>query len=319
MVILMKYGNIFIILLLICLFTMGAVNATNETTDIQTDEVTSDTSINNNDVDSIEKTITKTDESINDIKTSQDSNIDYSSNQDDLPISDVYTIVTDNVDAHWDTEIDLFADVFAENKTVNGGKVYFQIDGKPILDKNGAIVYSSVQNNLTHQKYYVPATLALEDHNITAIYLSTENTRAIDTKTFTITDDHPSANDYDRYEPDTIYDPAVISYTLPSNTKNNDGVTSTVTHKIIHNNNIISQSNSITLKILNKIFGREFLNGQLLVYIDGELVYNGTTTDDLSSIIFEIIEKFIGEHEIKVEFTDSNNKTDTCTENITIE
>lgn len=68
MVILMKYGNIFIILLLICLFTMGAVNATNETTDIQTDEVTSGTSINNNDVDSIEKTITKTDESINDIK-----------------------------------------------------------------------------------------------------------------------------------------------------------------------------------------------------------------------------------------------------------
>lgn len=183
------------------------------------------------------------------LKTSQDSNIDYSSNQDDLPISDVYTIVTDNVDAHGDTEIDLFADVFAENKTVNDGKVYFQIDGKAILDKNGAIVYSSVQNNLTHQKYYVPATLALEDHNITAIYLSTENTRAIDTKTFTITDDHPSANDYVRYEPDTIYDPAVISYTLPSNTKNNDGVTSTVTHKIIHNNNIISQSNSLTLNI----------------------------------------------------------------------
>lgn len=316
----MKYRNILIIFLLICLFAMGAVNATNETTNIQTDGVTSDTSNYNYDASSVEKTITKTDKSINDLKTAQDSNNDYSSNTDDLPISDVYTVVTDNVDVHWDTEIDLFADVFAENKTVNEGKVYFQIDGKSIIDKNGAIVYSSVQNNLTHQKYYVPATLSLGDHNITAIYLSTENTRAIDTKIFTITDDNPTAYEHTGFEPDTIYDPAVISYTLLSDAKNNDGITtSTITHKIIHNNNIISQSNAITLEILNKIFGQKFINGHLLVYIDGELVYNATTTDDLSSIIFEIIEKFIGEHEIKVEFTDSNNKTDTYTEHITLE
>lgn len=48
-----KYRNILIILLLICLLTMGAVNATNETTDVQTNEALGDTSINNNDVGSI--------------------------------------------------------------------------------------------------------------------------------------------------------------------------------------------------------------------------------------------------------------------------
>ncbi len=74
----------------------------------------------------------------------------------------------------------------------------------------------------------------------------------------------------------------------------------------------------ITLGELNEIFNQTFANGHLLLYIDGQLVYNGTVGDDLATVILEIIEKFLGEHELKVEFTDSDNQTQTYTKNVTI-
>ena len=55
------------------------------------------------------------------------------------------------------------------------------------------------------------------------------------------------------------------------------------------------------------------------VYVDGELVFDDDVEGDLSQVIFEIIEKFLGEHEIKVEFTDADGKTNTYKENIIIE
>lgn len=88
-------------------------------------------------------------------------------------------------------------------------------------------------------------------------------------------------------------------------------------HKIFLNKLFI-ENYALTLGGLNKIFNQSFINGHLLVYVDGKLVFNDTVTDDLSTIIFKIIEKFLGEHELKVEFTDGNNKTQTYAENITI-
>ena len=73
------------------------------------------------------------------------------------------------------------------------------------------------------------------------------------------------------------------------------------------------------LEFLNKLFNATFINGHLKVYIDGELVFEGDTTDDLTQVIFEIVEKYLGEHEITVEFTDSNNKTKTYKEKIMVE
>ena len=62
-----------------------------------------------------------------------------------------------------------------------------------------------------------------------------------------------------------------------------------------------------------------FINGHIKVYIDGELVFEGDTTDDLTQVIFEIIDKYLGEHEVTVEFTDSKGKSDTFKERIIVE
>ena len=62
-----------------------------------------------------------------------------------------------------------------------------------------------------------------------------------------------------------------------------------------------------------------FINGHLKVYIDGELVFEGDTTDDLTQVIFEIMDKYLGEHEITVEFTDREGKSNTYKEKIIVE
>lgn len=94
----------------------------------------------------------------------------------------------------------------------------------------------------------------------------------------------------------------------------------TFTIKRLNDSSVLYQGDSIvTLDEFNKIFDSTFNNGHLVVYIDGEVVFNDTVTGDLASQIFEIIEKFLGEHNIKVEFTDNDNKTSTFEENVLIE
>lgn len=85
-----------------------------------------------------------------------------------------------------------------------------------------------------------------------------------------------------------------------------------------NNKEIKINNNQLTLATLNNIFGLNFTNGHLLVYIDGKLVFNGTTTDDLSQIIYNLLNLLSGNHEIKVEFTDNEGKTNTYTETITV-
>lgn len=86
----------------------------------------------------------------------------------------------------------------------------------------------------------------------------------------------------------------------------------------VHNNQIPIKDNKLTLDVLNHIFNKDFRNGHLLVYIDGKLVFNATTTDNLLQIIFDLFSLLSGNHEIKVVFTDNNGNTNTYTENITI-
>ena len=76
--------------------------------------------------------------------------------------------------------------------------------------------------------------------------------------------------------------------------------------------------NYLNLSRLNDIFNQNFTDGHLLVYIDGKLVFNGTTTDDLSLIIYNLINLISGNHEIKVVFTDDNGNTSNYTENLTV-
>lgn len=91
-------------------------------------------------------------------------------------------------------------------------------------------------------------------------------------------------------------------------------LTKTVTSSKI----ITSNNNYLTLNRLNNIFNQNFTNGHLILYIDGKIVFNATTTDDLSEIIFDLLKLLTGNHELKVEFTDSTGKTNIYTENITV-
>ncbi len=85
-----------------------------------------------------------------------------------------------------------------------------------------------------------------------------------------------------------------------------------------NNQQISIQDNQLTLDVLNQIFNKDFRNGHLLVYIDGVLVFNATTTDNLLQFIFDLLSLLSGNHEIKVVFTNNTGNTSTYTENITI-
>ena len=86
----------------------------------------------------------------------------------------------------------------------------------------------------------------------------------------------------------------------------------------VGNRQISISNNMLTLGVLNQIFNKDFRNGHLLVYIDGILVFNATTTDDLTQVIIDLLSLLLGKHEIKVVFTDGNGNTNNYTENITI-
>ena len=85
-----------------------------------------------------------------------------------------------------------------------------------------------------------------------------------------------------------------------------------------NNNQVSAKDTKFTLSMLNQLFSKDFRNGHLLVYIDGKLVFNATTTDNLLQIIFDLLSLLSGNHEIKVVFTDSDGNTNTYTENMTI-
>jgi len=91
------------------------------------------------------------------------------------------------------------------------------------------------------------------------------------------------------------------------------------TYKILVNNNVAYSGNTLTLEALNNIFGSNFANGHLVVYIDGKVVFNATVTDNLSQIIADILDNLVGQHELKIEFTNSEGITNTYKENIVIQ
>jgi len=226
----------------------------------------------------------------------------------------------------WDVEmvrargVTFSAVIDYENTTINQGQVYFEIDGNPLVDETGSTLYAPVKDNHADLPYEMPNDISLGKHTITAVYLYDDRIIATDDKTLTIIEDIPKgAGDEDKnpskggkqetYTKDTRAHKAITN-TIQSNIP--------TIHQIIIGNIVIPADAVITLGQLNEIFGQTFTNGHLLLYIDGELVYNGTVGDDIATVILEIIDKFLGKHELKVEFTDADGKTNTYTENVTI-
>lgn len=64
--------------------------------------------------------------------------------------------------------------------------------------------------------------------------------------------------------------------------------------------NLLKVGSNLTLKMLNSIFGVDFSNQTLLIYIDDKLVFNDTVTDNLLEVLFKILEEYGGEHTLKV-------------------
>lgn len=91
-----------------------------------------------------------------------------------------------------------------------------------------------------------------------------------------------------------------------------------ILYTIIHDGLKTYTKNVLTLNTIMQIFNQDFTNGHLLVYIDDKLVFNDTTTDNISQVILEIIDNLLGNHEIKIIFTNQENQTNTYTDNITI-
>ena len=222
----------------------------------------------------------------------------------------------------WDVEmvrargVTLSANIYYENMTVNEEKAYFIIDDKPILNENGSVQYVSVKNSRADLPYQTPSDITLGNHSLTAVYVRYVTAWNLDDKTLTIKDkipegagereDIPSEDGKQAtYKQDIRPYKALTKYTKMG-------------HKVSVGNNVISVGNTITLGKLNEIFHQTFINGHLILYINGEVVFNGTVGDDLAMVILEIIEKFRGQNELKVEFTDADGKTNTYTENITI-
>ena len=117
------------------------------------------------------------------------------------------------------------------------------------------------------------------------------------------------ADDYDDYDDEPEANPNYQEY---------NSYYRSINQITVHNHHISIANNKLTLDVLNHIFNKDFTNGHLLVYIDGKLVFNATTTDNLLQVIFDLLNLLSGNHEIKVVFTDNSGNTNTYTENITI-
>ncbi len=224
----------------------------------------------------------------------------------------------------WDVEmvqgmgVTLSAIIDYMNTTVNYGKVYFEIDGKALVNENGSVLYAPVKANRADLPYDMPEDISLGNHTLTVVYLYDDSILATDNKTLTIIENIPEGAG-DEIPTEEKKQETYTKYTKPHKYTKTIHLTVTAVHEIITDNRVIPAGNVITLGVLNEIFGQTFTNGHLLLYIDGELVFNGTVDDDLATVILEIIEKFLGKHELKVEFTDADGKTNTYNKTIMIE
>ena len=179
--------------------------------------------------------------------------------------------------------------VFINNKANKGGAIY---EGIPLNASNSKFI----NNHAVSEAGAIYRNAKFEEDNV--IFLN--NTP----QDFEYTGEDDDGDDYV-----PAANPNYQEYS--TNYRSIDKIT-------VGNRQIQIIDNKLTLDVLNQIFNKDFRNGHLLVYIDGKLVFNATTTDNLLQIIFDLLNLLSGNHEIKVVFTDNGGNTNTYTENITI-
>lgn len=89
--------------------------------------------------------------------------------------------------------------------------------------------------------------------------------------------------------------------------------------KRTRDNKIVNEGDTLRLDGINKLYDSDFTKGHLLVYVDGKLVFNEITSDDLSTPILGITDDLVGQHVISIEFTpDGDSNINKYTENVTV-
>ena len=195
---------------------------------------------------------------------------------------------------------------------------YFDQDANPLAYTNVTVRYNNSNYSFTtDDDGFIILNLSLpkgrsdvtlinpingREHNIT-IYVSNDDESIID---------YPSNNNLDGYSVKYVKSVKRVGNVIKSF---NDIKSS---YNVMVNDKLIFEGRYFTIQSLNDIFNRSFIYGHLVVYLDGRVVFNSTVDDDLSAIIFEIINSLIGNHELKVEYT-TDNENQTYTEYITIE
>lgn len=216
--------------------------------------------------------------------------------------------------------------IFMNNNARIGGAIFVR-HGNIVIDKNrfennnavsrgGAIMVVGFHTSITNNVFKNNHAKNKDDTSDRAVFYKSwsmidkydNNTFINNTKNIVAKggSSAPSYQSYDSYS--TNYDDEEQSQTFDN---------SEYSKIIVDNNEISINNNQITLDILNKIFNFDFTNCFILVYIDGKLVFNGTTTDDLSQLIFDLFKMLSGQHELKVESTGKDGKSNTYEENIT--
>lgn len=220
-------------------------------------------------------------------------------------------------------EDDLFIDV--ENFTTNYDNnetlqaTFYNYDGEKLSNTTITYIFDGTDFEKTTDENGIASistNLPVGNYTVTFINPVNSGNETVILTVLSNAEPEPEVEPVPESQPHKVLDNNV-PVSIKLNNKNIQAKTG-ITHKIIHDNTVVYEGNKLTLDTLQKIFNKTFTNGHLLLYIDGELVFNGTVGDDWATVILEIIEKFVGEHEIKVEFTDSNNQTQSYVKNVTI-
>ena len=188
-----------------------------------------------------------------------------------------------------------------------------------VVFKNNALPYQAYS-----RQHYIPGMSMISADGETWSDITLEN-KTVCLKVYTVADDGKDNDTDDKPTPtpDVEPNPAPDAKGTPSKKIQTNYNTNTenqlYTVYRASDMKVICHSNVINLKALIDLFKLNMTNGHLKVYIDGTLVFDDDVDDDLSRVIFEIIEKFLGKHEITVEFTDKSGKTQTLNETIIIE
>ena len=198
---------------------------------------------------------------------------------------------------------------------INGGEPdfgFYNLDYNTTTDENGMYYYEYTLKNegpLNITVYFRNDTSYGFSYNKTSSYVtvldnSTEEYDNISDINESINNETNTNQSDDEKNIDNSTNPYKVT-PRNNNKTHKQIITPKKPYNIIKNKKLpdiklLKVDTSVTLSWLNDLFEYDFKNKNLLIYIDDILVFNGTTSDDPSEILFKVLEEYSGEHSLKV-------------------